>query len=126
MKVGAAGVCGTDIHLLEMDDEGYTRYNGHSKYPIIIGHEFSGEVVSCGSKVKRLHKGDLVSVESMNWCGELPAEWVCFNQCKNLEEPGLTMTYFLTLLLLEKTCLIDILRVLTISCNPDEVYVPCV
>ncbi|MGI6078502.1 MAG: scyllo-inosose 3-dehydrogenase [Fastidiosipilaceae bacterium] len=91
LKVGAAGVCGTDAHLLEMDDEGYTRYNGHSKYPIIIGHEFSGEVVSCGSKVKRLHKGDLVSVESMNWCGECDAcRMGMFNQCKNLEEPGLT------------------------------------
>ena len=36
LKVGAAGICGTDAHLLQMDDEGYTRYNGHSKYPIII------------------------------------------------------------------------------------------
>ena len=44
----AAGVCGTDVHLLEMDDEGYTRYNGHSKYPIIM--VTSREVVSCGSK----------------------------------------------------------------------------
>ncbi|MGI6546345.1 MAG: scyllo-inosose 3-dehydrogenase [Fastidiosipilaceae bacterium] len=91
LKVGAAGICGTDAHLLQMDDEGYTRYNGHSKYPIIIGHEFSGEVISCGPKVKRLTDGDLVSVESMNWCGECDAcRMGMFNQCQQLEEPGLT------------------------------------
>ena len=91
LKIGAAGICGTDVHLLKMDDDGYTRYDGHSKYPIITGHEFSGEVVDKGKNVKRLMVGDLVSVESMNWCGECDAcRMGMFNQCRNLEEPGLT------------------------------------
>ncbi len=91
LKVGAAGICGTDVHLLKKDEEGYTMYNGHSKYPIITGHEFSGEIVEVGKDVKRLKVGDLVSVESMNWCGECDAcRRGMFNQCKNLEEPGLT------------------------------------
>jgi len=91
LKVGAAGICGTDVHLLQMDEDGYTRYDGHSKYPIIIGHEFSGEVVELGKTVKSLKIGDLVSVESMNWCGECSAcRMGMFNQCENLEEPGLT------------------------------------
>lgn len=91
IKVGAAGICGTDAHLLSMDEDGYTKYDGHSKYPIITGHEFSGEVVEVGSAVKSLKEGDLVSVESMNWCGECDAcRMGMFNQCKNLEEPGLT------------------------------------
>lgn len=91
LKVGAAGICGTDAHLLAKDEEGYTRYNGHSKYPIIIGHEFSGEVIEVGSAVRSLKVGDLVSVESMNWCGECDAcRMGMMNQCKNLEEPGLT------------------------------------
>jgi len=91
LKVGAAGICGTDPHLLAKDEEGYTKYNGHSKYPIITGHEFSGEVVEAGRSVKRLKVGDLVSVESMNWCGECDAcRMGMFNQCKSLEEPGLT------------------------------------
>lgn len=91
LKVGAAGICGTDQHLLATDEDGYTKYDGHSKYPIITGHEFSGEIVEAGAAVERLKVGDLVSVESMHWCGECDA---CrrgfFNQCKNLEEPGLT------------------------------------
>lgn len=91
IKVGAAGICGTDAHLLKQDQDGYTMYDGHSKYPIITGHEFAGEVVEAGSGVKRLKAGDLVSVESMHWCGECDAcRRGMFNQCKNLEEPGLT------------------------------------
>lgn len=91
LRVGVAGICGTDAHLLKMDDDGYTLYDGHSKYPIITGHEFSGEVFEVGKAVTRLKVGDLVSVESMHWCGECDA---CrsgyFNQCQMLEEPGLT------------------------------------
>lgn len=91
IKVGAAGMCGTDVALLSTDDNGYTKYDGHSKYPIITGHEFSGEIVELGKAVKSLRVGDLVSVESMNWCGECDAcRMGMFNQCKNLEEPGLT------------------------------------
>jgi scyllo-inosose 3-dehydrogenase len=91
IKVGAAGICGTDAHLLKLDDHGYTRYDGHSKYPIITGHEFAGEVVECGRSVRSLKPGDLVSVESMHWCGECDAcRTGMFNQCQNLEEPGLT------------------------------------
>lgn len=92
LKVGAAGICGTDAHLLLKDDDGYTKYDGHSKYPIITGHEFSGEIVELGKAVRqKLKVGDLVSVESMNWCGECDAcRMGMFNQCKNLEEPGLT------------------------------------
>lgn len=92
LKVGAAGICGTDAHLLLKDEDGYTKYDGHSKYPIITGHEFSGEILEIGKDVKqRLKVGDLVSVESMHWCGECDAcRMGMFNQCKNLEEPGLT------------------------------------
>ena len=91
LKVGAAGICGTDQHLLRTDADGYTMYDGHSKYPIITGHEFSGEIVEVGKNVRKLAVGDLVSVESMHWCGQCDAcRRGMFNQCKDLEEPGLT------------------------------------
>ncbi|SFM29332.1 scyllo-inosose 3-dehydrogenase [Pelosinus propionicus] len=91
IKVGAAGICGTDAHLLRQDEDGYSKYDGHSKYPIITGHEFSGEIIEIGKNVKKLKVGDLVSVESMHWCGECDAcRRGMFNQCKDLEEPGLT------------------------------------
>ena len=91
IKVGAAGICSTDAHLLKKDADGYSMYDGHSKYPIITGHEFAGEIVAVGKNVKKLKVGDLVSVESMHWCGECDAcRRGMFNQCKDLEEPGLT------------------------------------
>lgn len=91
IKVGAAGICGTDQHLMRTDADGYTMYGGHSKFPIITGHEFAGEIVEVGKNVKKLRVGDLVSVESMHWCGECDAcRRGMFNQCKELEEPGLT------------------------------------
>lgn len=91
LKVGAAGICGTDAHLLRKDEEGYTMYDGHTKYPIITGHEFAGEVIEVGKNVKKLKVGDLVSVESMHWCGECDAcRRGMFNQCRELDEPGLT------------------------------------
>lgn len=91
LKVGAAGICGTDAHLLRMDDDNYTRYDGHSRYPIITGHEFSGTVIEVGKNVTTLKVGDMVGVESMHWCGECNAcRRGMFNQCKNLDEPGLT------------------------------------
>ena len=65
---------------------------GHSKYPIITGHEFAGEIVEVGKNVKKLKVGDLVSVESMHWCGECDAcRRGMFNQCKELEERDLHM-----------------------------------
>ncbi len=91
LKVGVGGICGTDAHLLKTDEEGYSLYDGHSKYPIVLGHEFSGEVIEVGKGVTRLKVGDLVGIESMHWCGECDAcRTGMFNQCQMLEEPGLT------------------------------------
>ncbi|MCD8141160.1 MAG: alcohol dehydrogenase catalytic domain-containing protein [Planctomycetaceae bacterium] len=91
IKVGAAGICGTDAHLLRKDDDGYTKYDGHSRYPIITGHEFAGTVAEVGKDVTTLKVGDLVAVESMHWCGMCDAcRRGMFNQCKLLDEPGLT------------------------------------
>ena len=53
IKVKAAGVCGTDLHIW------------HDMYPywppVILGHEFSGEVAALGKNVTHLSVGDRVS-----------------------------------------------------------------
>ena len=69
MKVGGAAVCGSDTMFLGSDEEDYTYYCGHCKLPVVIGHEFSGEIVSVGKRVKTFQEGDLVVAETMNWCG---------------------------------------------------------
>lgn len=91
IKIGACGVCGSDIHFLGQSDDGYVRYTGHCSSDTILGHEYSGEIVKIGSKVESVKVGDLVVADTMDWCGECgPCRMGLFNQCENLEELGFT------------------------------------
>jgi len=60
VKVKACGVCGTDHSL----------YVGEfpANFPVIIGHEFSGEIVEIGEDVKTLKVGDRVTADPNNVC----------------------------------------------------------
>jgi len=88
----ACGVCGSDVHFYETDEQGYMLYPGLTKFPVVIGHEFSGEVVEVGADVRDLRTGDLVTAEEMIWCGEcIPCRNGYPNQCERLEEIGFTM-----------------------------------
>ena len=61
VRVGAAGICGTDYRI----------WTGERRvrYPLIPGHEFIGNVVAVGSGVTRVMPGDRVAIEP-NWgCG---------------------------------------------------------
>ena len=92
MRVGGVGVCGSDTTFLGEDDQCYSRYAGHCKLPCVIGHEFAGEIVKVGKAVTMFQKGDLVTAETMNWCGECEAcRAGMYNQCENLEEIGFTL-----------------------------------
>lgn len=71
VKVKAAGICGTDIHLYHWNQ---WCENVNAKNPMIIGHEYCGEVVEVGTAVKSLKVGDLVAAEPHIPCG------VCY-QC---------------------------------------------
>jgi scyllo-inosose 3-dehydrogenase len=92
LRPRACGVCGSDVHFYETDDAGYIRYPGLTRFPVIIGHEFSGEVIEVGRDVQKLRAGDLVTVEEMIWCGHcIPCRNGWPNQCENLEEIGFTI-----------------------------------
>lgn len=92
IDIKACGVCGSDVHMYETDDQNYVLFPGNSKFPCTPGHEFSGEVVETGSDVSKLKKGDMVTVEEMNWCGECDyCKLGYLNQCENLEEIGFTI-----------------------------------
>jgi len=65
IKVKLAGICGTDLHIYKWDEWSKSRL----KLPIIIGHEFVGEIVEVGSNVKHLKKGQRVSAEGHITCG---------------------------------------------------------
>jgi threonine dehydrogenase-like Zn-dependent dehydrogenase len=92
LEIQACGVCGSDMHFYETDQDDYILYPGLTKFPTILGHEFSGKVVEAGPEVTSLNVGDMVTVEEMIWCGRcLPCRNGYPNHCTNLEEIGFTI-----------------------------------
>ena len=65
IRVLATGICGTDLHIYE--------WNAWAQQtipvPLVIGHEFVGEIVAVGSNVTDFHPGDRVSGEGHVVCG---------------------------------------------------------
>lgn len=59
IRVRRAGVCGTDVHIYEWD----AWAQGRVKPPIVVGHEFAGEVVQVGKLVTDVREGDRVTAE---------------------------------------------------------------
>jgi len=66
IRVKAAAICGTDIHIYDWTPFAQARI----KPPMIFGHECSGEVVKVGSQVTSYKLGDLVAVETHIPCEE--------------------------------------------------------
>jgi len=92
LEVQACGVCGSDMHFYETDKDDYILYPGLTRFPTILGHEFSGKVVEVGPQVKTLKVGDMVTSEEMIWCGRcIPCRNGYPNHCTNLEEVGFTI-----------------------------------
>jgi threonine 3-dehydrogenase len=71
IKTKAMSICGTDVHIYHWDRWSEQRI----KTPIIIGHEFSGEVVEIVGDTTRFKIGDLVSAETHI------SDWTCY-QCR--------------------------------------------
>jgi len=65
IRVLAAGICGTDLHIYEWD----TWAQNTIPVGLVIGHEFVGEIVETGSNVTDFHAGDIVSGEGHVVCG---------------------------------------------------------
>lgn len=59
IRVKRAGVCGTDVHIYDWD----AWAQGRVKPPLVIGHEFAGEVVQVGKLVTDVKEGDRVTAE---------------------------------------------------------------
>ncbi|MGI6225657.1 MAG: zinc-dependent alcohol dehydrogenase [Peptococcales bacterium] len=63
VKVSFGGICGSDLHI-------YHGKHERAKYPVIMCHEFSGEIVTLGEDVKGSWAiGDKVAVNPLIWCG---------------------------------------------------------
>jgi threonine 3-dehydrogenase len=65
IKVLRTGICGTDLHIYKWDAWAQKTI----PVPLVIGHEFVGEIVEVGSNVKDFHVGEIVSGEGHVVCG---------------------------------------------------------
>lgn len=65
IKVDRTGICGTDVHIYQWDAWAQETI----PVPMIVGHEFVGEIVSVGSNVSDFRPGEIVSGEGHVVCG---------------------------------------------------------
>ncbi|MEO2018697.1 MAG: L-threonine 3-dehydrogenase [Fuerstiella sp.] len=65
IKVDRTGICGTDVHIYQWDAWAQKTI----PVPMVVGHEFVGEVVEVGSNVLDFHPGEVVSGEGHVVCG---------------------------------------------------------
>ena len=65
IKVDRTGICGTDLHIYKWDDWA----DKTIPVPLVVGHEFVGEIVEVGSGVRDFSVGELVSGEGHVVCG---------------------------------------------------------
>lgn len=83
VKVKAVSICGSDLHA----------YMGISKRrvpPLVMGHEFSGEIVKLGSSVKGLTEGRRIVIEPVLSCGKcILCKCGRENICENMTLVGL-------------------------------------
>ena len=94
LRIKKIGVCGSDIHV-------YHGKHPFTSYPVVQGHEYSGEVVEIGEAVKMVKVGDKATARPQRVCGKCPP---ClrgdYNICNHLkvegfQAPGTAQDYFI-------------------------------
>jgi len=82
IRVKKAGICGSDMHI-------FHGTNAFAVYPLVWGHEITGEVIEIGQSVQTVALGDHVVVEPIVYCGTC---YSCrqgrFNACATLKVMG--------------------------------------
>lgn len=87
LRVRAASICGTDLKIKE-----YGHFKNPDDKPVILGHEFSGEIVETGKNVKNLKEGLRVTIAPNIGCGRCRECISGFtNLCKDYEAFGISM-----------------------------------
>lgn len=94
LRIQRIGVCGSDIHV-------YHGKHPFTPYPVVQGHEYSGEVVEVGPDVTEVKPGDKATARPQQVCGKCPP---ClrgdYNICNELkvegfQAPGTAQDYFI-------------------------------
>ena len=88
VRIGPSGLCGTDLLLY---DDVYRGRNRPVPFPLIVGHEASGEVVELGPATSWPSRGTRVGIEAVTGCGHC---YHClrgsYNLCQDWHHIGLT------------------------------------
>ncbi|WP_376791641.1 alcohol dehydrogenase catalytic domain-containing protein [Thermoflexus sp.] len=84
LQVEACGICGTDLHILEVPP-------GHPATPgVILGHEVIGRVVEVGPAVTHLRPGDRVAIAPNLYCGVCAfCQRGLYNHCERFTTLGI-------------------------------------
>jgi D-arabinitol dehydrogenase (NADP+) len=84
VRIDACGLCGTDLHIHEGEFA--------PRFPLIPGHEFTGEIVQVGKEVSGFRTGQRIVANSNTVCGTC---FYCmrgdFLLCENLGAYGVTL-----------------------------------
>jgi threonine 3-dehydrogenase len=78
IRVRRTGICGTDLHI-----EAWDAWAAKTiRTPLVVGHEFVGEITEVGSNVVDFRPGDIVSGEghaAWAWDATVPSQstWCC-------------------------------------------------
>jgi len=94
VKVHWCGICGSDLHEYDAGPIFIPATAPHPltgvQAPLILGHEFSGEVVEVGAEVKNAKVGDRITADACQYCGEC---YMCkinrYSICSSLAFTGL-------------------------------------
>ena len=87
LKVRSASVCATDLKIKE-----FGHFKNPDDKPIILGHEFSGEIVKLGRNVRNLNEGMRISIApniGCGYCRECISGYT--NLCEDYEAFGISM-----------------------------------
>ena len=93
LRILRIGICGSEIHS-------YHGQHPATFYPVVQGHEYSAEVVTVGSAVRKVKPGDRVTGRPQLVCGECnPCKRGQYNVCSNLrveafQADGVAQDYF--------------------------------
>jgi threonine 3-dehydrogenase len=86
VRVRAATICGTDLHIYKWDTWAQSRL----RPPLVFGHEFCGDVVAVGDEVETVNVGDYISAESHIVCGHCyPCRTGASHICRNVKIIGI-------------------------------------
>ncbi len=95
IKIHKTAICGTDLHIYNWD----AWSQAHIHPPLVVGHEYVGEIAEMGSQVKHFEIGQTVSGEGHLVCGQCRncragrAQWCAHTQGVGVNRDGAFAQY---------------------------------